>query len=124
MTVRMPAWRLAVLLFTFLAFAAQSYVTQTHIHFTSNVFADGFSVKADVKVTGKTTPRKNLPSNDDPANCPICQAVAHSGQFVTPSAIGFALPTEALAFIPLAIAAGAACETISHNWQSRAPPHH
>ena len=102
-------------------------ITQTHIHFASNAFADEFTVKADTgkaaKLTGKISPQKKLPA-DDPANCPICQAVAHSGQFLTPAAIGLVLPSETVVIVPLAIAANAARETISHSWQSRAPPTH
>ena len=30
--------------------------------------------------------RNRLPANDDPAKCPLCQAVGHAGQFVWPQA--------------------------------------
>jgi hypothetical protein len=126
MPARESGWRRLVLAVAMLAFALQSYVTQTHIHYAS-VQAFGLS-SADVftpvakDANGKAIPEKKSPANDDPANCPICQAVAHAGQFVTPTAIGFALPSETVVFIPLAIAALTARETASHNWQGRAPP--
>lgn len=118
--------RRAVLAFALLAFALQSYITETHIHFASvetfGLSSDNF---APVKTaSGKTAPAKKIPSNDDPANCPICQAAMHSGQFITPSAIGFALPSETIAIVPLAIAILTASEIISHGWQGRAPPRH
>ncbi len=120
-------WRSVVLTLALLAFALQSYITQTHIHFVS---AQAFGLSGDnftptIKTTdGKTAPAKKTPSNDDPANCPVCQAAAHAGQFITPSAIGFALPSETVAIVPLAIVVLTASETVSHGWQGRAPPRH
>lgn len=118
-------WRLAVLTLALITFALQSYITQTHIHFASTqafgLSGDNF-VPTAKPATGKTAPSKQTPSNDDPANCPLCQAAAHSGQFVTPAAIGFSLPSEAIAIVPLAIAVLAASASVSHSWQGRAPP--
>ncbi len=120
-------WRRVVLALALLTFALQSYITQTHIHFAS---APAFGLSGDnftptLKHTnGKTSPAKKIPSNDDPASCPICQAAMHSGQFITPSAIGFALPSEAVAIVPLVLVVLTASETISHGWQGRAPPRH
>jgi hypothetical protein len=119
-------WRRVVLAVALLAFALQSYITQTHIHFaTSQVFglssADTFTPTAKI-AHGKFAPAKNTPSNDDPANCPICQAAMHSGQFITPVATAFVLPSETVSIVPLAVAVLTASETLSHGWQSRAPP--
>jgi hypothetical protein len=118
-------WRRVVLALALLAFALQSYVTQTHIHFASEqafgLSGDNFAPAAKI-VADKTAPSKKTPSNDDPANCPLCQAAAHSGQFITSSAIGFALPSEAIAIVPLAVVVLTASETVSHGWQGRAPP--
>ena len=105
-------WRQWVALFALLAFAFQAQITQTHIHISP---ASGIAM-AD-KSAHRIAPAKN-----DSGSCPICQAVLHSGQFVSPSAVAMALPTVAVAFIPLAIAAKAARETVSHSWQGRAPP--
>jgi hypothetical protein len=122
---RPGGWRRIVVAFALLTFALQSYITQTHIHFAaSQVFglsSDEFTPTA--KLAGdKTAPAKKTPANDDPANCPLCQAAAHSGQFVTPSAIGFVLPSEAVAIVTLAIAIRTVSEITSHGWQGRAPP--
>ena len=118
-------WRRVVLALALLSFALQSFITQTHIHFASvqafGLSSDNFTPAAKI-VDGKNTPEKKVPSNDDPANCPICQAAMHSGQFITPSAIGFALPSETIAIVPLAIAVLTASEVVSHGWQGRAPP--
>ena len=122
---RTDGWRRFVVALALLTFALQSYITQTHIHFASS---QAFGLSSDeftpiVKLAGdKTAPAKKAPSNDDPANCPLCQAVAHSGQFVTPSLIGFALPSEAVAIVTRAIALRTVSEIASHGWQGRAPP--
>ncbi|HEY5336778.1 MAG TPA: hypothetical protein VIJ85_01120 [Rhizomicrobium sp.] len=118
-------WRQLVLAISLIAFALQSYLTQTHIHFaTSQAFGissnDTF-VPAAKHGTEKTVPAKNAPSNDDP-NCPICQAAMHSGQFVTPSAVAFILPSEAASIVLIVTAVLTANRTISHSWQGRAPP--
>jgi hypothetical protein len=126
------AWRRVVLALALLTFALQSYITQTHIHFTSaqafglssDNFAPAYKTTDGKAADGKSAPLKKVPSNDDPANCPLCQAAAHSGQFITPSAIGFALPSETIAIVPLAIVVLTASETLSHGWQGRAPPRH
>jgi hypothetical protein len=104
-----------------LTFAAQVQLIQTHIHLLSamtGTTADNIVVS----VPAKTAPAKNLPFNDQ-NSCPICQAVAHGGQFVSPAAVALTLPSVAASFIPLAIAVSAARESISHIWQGRAPPH-
>jgi hypothetical protein len=120
-------WRSIVLALALLAFALQSFITQTHVHFASTqafgLSGDNFTPAAK-QTGGKTAPSKKVPSNDDPANCPLCQAAAHSGQFITPSAISFALPSETIAIVPLAIVVLTASETLSHGWQGRAPPRH
>src|ERR1700744_637602 len=99
-------WRRVVVALALLTFALQSYITQTHIHFASEqafgLSGDDFTPVAKI-APGKTAPSKKTPPNADPANCPLCQAAAHSGQFVTPSAIGFALPGETIAIVPVAI---------------------
>lgn len=115
-----------------LAFALQSYVTQTHIHFTPAELTNlSAAAQPGAKIAaigvrpapGKFAPQDKYPANDDPANCPICQEILHAGQFVAPSAIVFALPTEAVAVVPLSLALFTPREAASHNWQGRAPPH-
>jgi hypothetical protein len=122
---KIGGWRRAILALALLTFALQSYITQTHIHFASSqafgLSGDNFVPTAKL-ASGKAAPTKQTPSNDDPANCPLCQAAAHSGQFITPFAISFALPSETVAIVPLAIVILTAGEIVSHGWQGRAPP--
>lgn len=121
--------RWAITLFVFLAFAFQSYLTQTHIHVPNEGKAGVFaSVEknaplAKQKISGKQTPDKS-PSNDDPANCPICQQMMHSGAYVAPDFVAVLLPSLPISILPYVIALPATSVAVSHVWRSRAPPHH
>jgi hypothetical protein len=120
--------RWTITLFVFLAFAFQSYVTQTHIHFPHqaavNIFAaiEKDAPLAKVNTPGKQNPDKYPPA-DDPDNCPICQEVMHSGQFVMPDFVAMVLPSQPVSIVPLILDLPAIIETVSHAWQGRAPPH-
>jgi len=124
--LRRPAnaggWRLAVAALAFVAFALQSYVTQTHIH---GAFVSSDVAKISKQVAGKAPgePHDKYPANDDPANCPICQEILHAGQYVAPGAIVFALPVETIAVIPLSLDAPLIVKAIPLGWRGRAPPH-
>lgn len=118
--------RWAITLFVFLAFSFQSYVTQTHIHFAHeaavNIFAPiEKSAPATKAAPGKHNPDKYPPA-DDPANCPICQEVMHTGAFVMPDFVALLLPSQPVSIVPAVITLPAIIKTISHGWQGRAPP--
>jgi hypothetical protein len=108
--------RLCVILTTLLAFGLQSYVTQTHIHLAP----DSFAGASDSGAT-KQKPDK-FPANGDPANCPICQEIAHTGQFVTPSAAALLLPSLAISIVRIVADIPTGAQSSSHAWRSRAPP--
>ena len=107
--------RLAITLFALLAFTFQSFVAQVHFHATPWTASTTLDA-------GKISQPGKLPANDDPSSCPICQAVLHAGQFVTPAAVTFALPSFAIFFIANFNDATATAQTASHSWKSRAPP--
>jgi hypothetical protein len=108
------ASRLVVLL-AVLAFAFQSYVTQTHIH--DDLPQSSFIVKAvgDAPAHGKKAPL-------NPASCPFCQSVALAGAFVSPTNVLFHLPLAWVLSVAHVFTARATSATIAHDWQSRAPP--
>jgi len=108
---------LAITLFALLAFTFQSFVAQVHFHVTPWTATTTLDA-------GKVSQPGKIPANDDQSNCPICQVVLHAGQFVTPSAITFALPSFALFFVATAAENTPTAQSASHNWQSRAPPRH
>jgi hypothetical protein len=100
-------------LIALLSFTLQTYVVQTHIH------VPGVEISGFGQVNHPSPLDKN--SQDD---CPICQAFAMAGTFVTPALIILALALsfiDASPFIALRTEAGA---PLARNWQSRAPPQH
>jgi hypothetical protein len=106
--VRFIAALIALFSFTF-----QTYVVQTHIH------APGF----ETGLFGQAHHPSPL-GKDSQDDCPICQAFATAGSFVTPALIILAL---ALSFIDASAVVALRTTTgplLARNWQSRAPPQH
>ena len=97
------------------AFALQSFVVQTHVH-----FAHSDITRFGARVIGHG---HKLPSRDDPANCPICQEMIHSGQFVAPTSPILFLPTMTVSTIAVVDRLLPFILALSHSWQGRAPPH-
>ena len=100
-----------------LAFMLQSYVTQSHLHDSSQKFGVSTVLEGGVKAPA----HGKLPIDDSPLNCSICQAIAHAGAVLAPATLPL-IPTLsselAASFAALRLTATA---TI-HSWQSRAPP--
>ena len=118
-------WRLSLAWFLLFAFAQQSFVTQTHVHFAAGSFgtatiAQGHSAK--IQVADRQPKPDKFPARDDPANCPICQEIAATGHCVMPAAIAPALPAQDYWAAALALTAPAIASAVSHSWQGRAPP--
>jgi len=116
-----------VMLVTLLAFSIQTYLTQTHIHFTSEGQSSGVHAQLVLgggKVaSGMPVDRKDrYPANEDPANCPLCQELIHAGQFVTPAASALLLPSLSLSVIELTLQYAPLLHTVTHIWRGRAPP--
>jgi hypothetical protein len=108
-----------------IAFAFQSYVTQTHIHIPqpgagfAKLLGNASSVgKIDSEDRGKDP----FPAQDDPAKCPLCQEIAHSGAYISPVAAASILPAESVSVVALVKIATVLIRTTSFIWQTRAPP--
>lgn len=119
-------WRLFLVYFALAAFALQSYLTQTHIHFPAQGTA-GSSLASALKPLpscdkSRSAPCDHTPAGDDTAKCPLCQAMGYAGQFVTPANLSFILPPQAVSVVSLAPLVFAGPDGASHNWQGRAPP--
>jgi hypothetical protein len=107
--------------FLLIAFSFQSYVAQTHIH---------GAVSIDRQVAGYLTTSvadarhdPGLPSDDDQADCLLCQAVAHAHAFSTPILSALALPVQSvLAVVAPLYGQAASVRFVGHGWQGRAPP--
>jgi hypothetical protein len=123
-------WRLFVAGLALIAFAFQSYLTQTHIHLAPPVISAEHGGLASVtkaaepmvKFDRHTAPKRKAPDDEDPAKCPLCQAVGYAGHFVTPSSAALLLPISAISILPLAITIVSPRESPSHIWQGRGPP--
>jgi hypothetical protein len=127
-----PDWRVLSGVVVLIAFLFQSFVTQTHIHFPGTMDRfDGINISIAKQDAAKVAPlkagaHKPVPNKksptDDTNNCPLCQASALSGAFVTPAAIVFVLPSLPLSIAPAIISLAVADAFVSHSWQGRAPP--
>lgn len=112
--------RFALTLFAALGFFLQSFIAQTHLHAVSRT-GTATSIVAGVVVDhqDKQNPR---PGNDDPANCPTCQQLAHAGTYITPVVSYLQEPSQP----PMALEQVAVLHSddfiLSHAWRSRAPP--
>jgi hypothetical protein len=107
------------------AFLVQSFVTQTHVHFSEQSAAVSSAIGTVAKGKSSASQQRDhrdLPSKDDPANCPFCQQIAVAGAFFSPAIAVLQLPTEAGLFPQTLALVAAATLQVSHNWQGRAPP--
>ena len=116
---RAGAWRLVATWMVLLAFALQSYVTQTHIH-PAPFAADRAPI---AQVVGAVSVQVASPL-DEAVACPFCQAIAAAGALHGPVAVAI----DRLVFATLAAhgpptVAGRATQPAGFSWRSRAPPH-
>jgi hypothetical protein len=111
----------------FLALIIQVLVVQSHIHIPQ---AGGKSQNAaqvtvvpgtgsDVRGSG---PHDKYPVNEDPWNCPLCQELAHSGQFVAGTAVLVWLAYFISVSFILVSESIRSFFAVSHSWHGRAPP--
>jgi hypothetical protein len=111
-----PARRFVVFV-AVLAFALQSYITQTHIHDASQ------GLGGIVKIATPQSPAQGkTPLHDGQSDCPFCQAVIHAGAFVASATPLLLLPSTLVETIALVFTARATSNAAAHDWQSRAPP--
>jgi len=123
-----------------LALAVQSFVVQTHIHIpqaagrsqsvslitlaaaavTDRIVAVSTGAVSDS--SSSAVPRDKYPINEDPSNCPLCQEISHSGQFVQSAALVAALPFSINVHFIVFDEALPSFFAVSHIWQGRAPP--
>jgi hypothetical protein len=116
------AWRKLVLALTLVAFAAQSFVTQTHIHLPHAFEMPSAGTLADKPAALSVSAPRSNSAGDDALTCPFCQEIVTAGQYLSPSAAGAVPPMLAIAIVPIAAYARAERTISSHAWQGRAPP--
>lgn len=108
--------RRIVVFIALVAFALQSFVTQTHIHHDAQL-AGGIlkSIATPLPVHGKAP-------LDGQTDCPFCQAVVHAGAFVVSAVPVLYSPFVWVKTAFLILTAPKSLHATTHNWQSRAPP--
>ena len=127
--------RWTIILMGLLAITIQSLVVQTHIHIPqgagrsaslSLVTLAGTFVAGPAQTAENpaAVPRDKYPINEDPSNCPLCQEVAHSGQFVQSAAVLAHFPMWVSVHFIVFSDVLPSLFIVSHSWQGRAPPQH
>lgn len=124
---RVSGWRRLLPTLMLVAFTLQSFVTQTHIHFTPDAltrlteYVDSDSGKIAHQYVGQNE-HGTRKTNDDPADCPLCQEILYSGYYVAPGTPSVPPPAHlvtATASVGLELPFVSAT---SHIWQGRGPP--
>jgi hypothetical protein len=108
------AGRLILVCALLLALVVQGYATQAHIH--------GLVPDSVASTTDHSPGHGKVPLNDDPARCPVCQQIAHAGQYVAPAWLTPFLLVLAISTIEITTIAKPRYDAVSHNWRSRGPP--
>jgi hypothetical protein len=108
-TRRPSAGRMLLAAIMLLALTVQGYVTQTHIH-PQDFAATGIVLKTD-----GSAGQKNIPANDDPARCPICQQIAQAGLFMAPAWLLPFLALSTAAIFEFAAFLTPHYDKVSHN---------
>jgi hypothetical protein len=124
-----PFSHIPILALAVIALAIQMMVVQIHIHvpqagkaLTSSFISLAAGQAEIARDQSSGLPRDKYPVKDDPANCPLCQQVAHSGQFVHSAVILVALPFSVTVNFIVFTEAVISQSAITHIWQGRAPP--
>ena len=118
-----------------LALFIQTLVVQPHIHVAraANTLSvvlvgavDGKSNTASANIAkfAKSTalPHDKFPINEDPANCPLCQEIVHSGPLIQAVAVFEELPVSPYAVSRFSAEVLPPRIAPSYAWQGRAPP--
>ncbi|HXV01726.1 MAG TPA: hypothetical protein VG166_14630 [Caulobacteraceae bacterium] len=110
--------RLVVTWMVLLAFALQSYITQTHIHDATAPARSAIPAGVSQATVAATSP-----ADQEAIACPFCQAVAAAGAFFAAPPVVPAPPlaqARTVASAPVAI--GLFLPSAGFSWRSRAPP--
>jgi hypothetical protein len=76
----------------------------------------------DTFESGGAPAKDKDPTKNDEASCPLCQAFASAGAFVTPAAAAVLLPAFSVSIIDVVVHATTTSSAVTHSWRGRAPP--
>ena len=113
-----------------LAVALQSFVVQTHIHIqqpavrahTLITLAAASLPGSELASAQSSAPVDNYPINRDPAHCPLCKELTHSGQYVSSASVLATLPVTVTVNFVVFREIAPSLFAASHTWRGRAPP--
>ena len=115
---RPDAARTVLALLVALAFALQSFFTQTHIHH----WPQHFDASGIVKVSTGDPTGGSAPGDSSPLDCPYCQAIAHSGLFFMPVAPLLRAPVPSVQHIAVPVTLQVIKSAAVFSQRSRGPP--
>ncbi|TNE62358.1 MAG: hypothetical protein EP335_12245 [Alphaproteobacteria bacterium] len=98
-------------LLTFLSFATQAYLVQTH------------EIAPQLEAINNGMGGDKVPGPAHGSNCPLCQSIAAAGAYLTPPTASLPIPAASLYHAdlpPRVLAAHLAAP--GHIWRGRAPP--
>ena len=121
-SARTGVWRLVATWLVLLAFALQSYVTQSHVHRAP--FAAQRATITQVIAALPDQAASSVDPVDEAIACPFCQAIAAAGAFHGLAAVALKrLMFSAMAADQPPAAVGGWTRSAGFSWRSRAPPH-
>jgi hypothetical protein len=104
-----------------LAFFFQSLAVQTHVHHPAQQAAAQAAGRIQVANIPAPAPLKSQ-DPADPANCRLCQELAHAGVYVAPAPAPLAILVSIAAAAPTLLTLSMRAAMPAFGWQSRAPP--
>lgn len=114
--------RLLLVAFMLLVFGLRDYAVQTHIDPADTAQQITAQIQANAPgAANHAANHKNLPSDQKPDNCPLCQQF-YAGQYVTPEALPFFLSVLTVSVIEIVQGMMPRYDAVSHSWRSRGPP--
>jgi hypothetical protein len=119
--------RLLVIVFALVALTIQMLAVQSHIHRSpaaEQLLSDSgiAHLPNNGRDSSPAAQHHKYPDNQDPAKCPFCQQLGHSGQFIASSVILVAFRC-CVTIVAVAFSESTrALNAVRHSWQSRAPP--
>ena len=123
----MPRSRMVVIVLALVALTIQMLAVQSHVHHpqaANHIASDSLSAHPAGAGSDHASraPHHKYPDDQDPAKCPFCQQLGHSGQLVANSLVVLSFHCVVRVFSVAYNESARALNAVRHSWQSRAPP--
>lgn len=122
-----PRSRILVIVLALVALTIQMLAVQSHVHppqAAGQHFSDSsIAPLADAGVDHSSRAQQHkYPDNPDPAKCPFCQQLGHSGQLAVSTVVLITFHCCITVVFVAFSESARALSAVRHSWQSRAPP--